>query len=590
MNDRHGRFSGPAALVLALAGMLNLGGQVFGQQVAQKGLLQGGLLAQAGSTRLNTTQINPNIRLQTVNLTQLLQPAPAFGSASLPAGLRVLQGDEASRFASLGTPTWITAASLQQSGALRVQRLNSNLQLVGRAAQTSANLRPELAGLLQLAQTRPFDEPVLTVDTKSGPLQIKLMSAEIGLEQAAGDLNAGAGRRSVNTSLALGYARSLNLGDEGLRAVQAVNEAPGSAAPDLASAQVVRPVVSQALNTVARLDVRRIDIAALLAPQGQGDGLDTIGGCSASNTGLYAAMDFPMKKNLPDVKSQGGRGTCWAFATVGAVETTLRRDAGKNVNLSEEDFVSYNKILAGQLDAGDGFWPLAAATQAQNNGYRFALENVWQYNQSQQRNAAETPKNSGHWTYNNSCGGYPFAANCSDTVHQAPSACLLVNGKQSCGFQLAQKRSPYGIDTSKTSNLYDASNRDASLFWAALALKSGNPVLMTHDANYLKSGGFVADVPYASVSHCDANNQNCKPNTAADVQNWNHVVMLVGYVTNAEMKARLPGAPEGAGGGYFIAKNSWGSCWGDGGYAYLPWNWLEKYVGRLDVNINGTVN
>jgi len=538
-------------------------------------------------------QINTQVgvqRLGTVNLTQVLQAAPAFGGASLPSGLRVLQGDEASRFVALGTPTWVTASALQQSAALRTQRLNSNLELVSRAARTSAALRPELSTLLQLAQTRPFEEPVLTVSTKSGPLQIKLMSAEVGLEGVTDSLSAGAARRSTNANLALGYARTLGLNDEGLRAVQAVNEAPSTPASDVVSAQVVRPVVSQALATVARLDARPINIGALLGPQGQGEGLDTIGGCPASNSGLYAAIDFPMKKFLPDVKSQGARGTCWAFATVGAVETTLRRDAGRNVNLSEEDYVSYNKILAGQLDAGDGFWPLAAATQAQKEGYRFAFERAWQYNQSRSRTATESPKDSGHWTYTNTCSGYPFASACSDTVHQAPSACLLVNGKQSCGFQLAQQRTPYGIDTRKSSDLYDPANRDASLFWTALAVRSGNPVLMTHDANYLMGGGFVADVPYASVSHCDANNQNCKPNTAADVQNWNHVVMLVGYVTNAELKAKLPNAPEGAGGGYFIAKNSWGSCWGDGGYAYLPWNWLEKYVGRLDVNIVGTVN
>ena len=541
--------------------------------------------AQAGGVKLNTTQVNVQ-QVQKLDLSRLLQVVPAFGSASLPAGLRLLQGDEASRFAALGTPTWITASSLQSSSTLRAQRLSSNLRLVNRAAQSSA-VRPELTNLLRLAQTRPFVELVLQVETKSGPLQVRLMSAEVGLEQAAGDLNAGAQQRSANATLDLGYARTLGLNDEGLRAVQAVNEAPTAGG---GAATTARPLVTQALNTVAQLTTRRIDLAALLAPQGQGDGLDTIGGCSASANGIYTAVDFPMKKFLPDVKSQGGRGTCWAFATVGAVETILKRDEGRNVNLSEEDFVSYNKILAGQLDAGDGFWPMSAATQSQNSGYHFAFENVWQYNQSWQRNATESPKDSGHWTYGKTCAGYPYAATCSDTVHQAPSACLLIGGKQSCGFQLAQKRTGYGIDVSKASNFYDPANRDASLFWTALAVRSGNPVLMTHDAYYLKGGGFVGDVPYSSVSHCDANNQNCKPNTAADVQNWNHVVMLVGYVTNAELKAKLPNAPEGAGGGYFIAKNSWGSCWGDGGYAYLPWNWMEKYVGRLDVNINGTVN
>ncbi|WP_407570119.1 C1 family peptidase [Deinococcus altitudinis] len=583
MNNRHGRFSGPAALALALAGMLNLGGQVSGQQVAQ---LQGGLLAQAGGTRLNTTQMN--VQLQSLNLTQLLQVAPAFGGASLPAGLRVLQGDEASRFAALGTPTWITAASLQQNSALRVQRLNSNLQVVGRAAAQ----RPELQNLLEAARTRPFEEPLLTVDTKSGPQQFRLMSAEVGLEQAAGDLSTAVQRRSVNTGLALNYARALNLDAAGIRAVQSVNEVAGAAGATPSNAAVgTRVVVTQALNAVTRLDLRPINIGILQAPQGQGDGLDTAGGCPGSNTGIFSALDFPMKKNLPEVKSQGNRGTCWAFATVGAIETTISRDFGRRVNLSEEDFVSYTKIRAGQLEGGDGYFPFGSAQEAQQSNYRFAFENVWQYNKSGQQTETETPKNSGKWIYAKSCEGYPFATTlCSNTVHQAPSACLLVDGKQSCGFQLAQKRSPYGVDVSRASNLYDADNRDASLFWTALALRSGNPVLMTHDANYLKGGSFVADVPYSSVSHCDDNNQNCKPNTAKDVQSWNHAVLLVGYVTNAEVKAKLPNAPEGAGGGYFIAKNSWSSCWGDGGYAYLPWNWLEKYVGRLDVNINGTVN
>jgi len=348
--------------------------------------------------------------------------------------------------------------------------------------------------------------------------------------------------------------------------------------------------VARALNSVTRATLNVRDLTQLLAPQGQGDGLDTEGNCSASANGLYQAIDFPMKKYLPDVRSQGGRGTCWAFATVGAVETTLNRDFKRRVNLSEEDFVAYNKILAGQLDAADGFWPLAAAKQSQENNYRFALENTWQYNKSRERTETETPKKSGHWTYTNTCKGYPFASTCSDTVHQAPSACLLVGGKQSCGFQLAQARTVYGIDMNRTSDLYDPANRAASLFWTALAVRSGNPVLMTHDAYYLKGGGFVGDLPYGAVQHCDDNGQNCQPNKAADVQNWNHVVMLVGYVTNAEMKAKLPNAPEAAGGGYFIARNSWGSCWGDGGYAYLPWNWLMKYVGRLDVNIQGTVN
>lgn len=142
-----------------IAGLaLGLGAQVMVGQVA----------AQVGGVKLNTTQVNVQ-QMQRIDLSRLLQVAPAFGSAALPAGLRLVQGDEASRFAALGTPTWITASSLQSSSSLRAGRLSSNLQLVSRAAQSSA-VRPELTNLLRLAQTRPFVEPVLQVETKSGPL------------------------------------------------------------------------------------------------------------------------------------------------------------------------------------------------------------------------------------------------------------------------------------------------------------------------------------------------------------------------------------------------------------------------------------
>lgn len=122
-----------------IAGLaLGLGAQAVVGQVA----------AQVGGVKLNTTQVNVQ-QVQRIDLSRLLQVAPAFGSAALPTGLRLVQGDEAGRFAALGTPTWITASSLQSS-TLRAQRLNSNLQLVSRAAQSSA-VRPELTGLLRLA-------------------------------------------------------------------------------------------------------------------------------------------------------------------------------------------------------------------------------------------------------------------------------------------------------------------------------------------------------------------------------------------------------------------------------------------------------
>src|SRR5262249_34813586 len=37
-------------------------------------------------------------------------------------------------------------------------------------------------------------------------------------------------------------------------------------------------------------------------------------------------------------------------------------------------------------------------------------------------------------------------------------------------------------------------------------------------------------------------------------------------------------APQGAGGGYVIVKNSWGCFAGDGGYYYLPFDWVKAFV------------
>jgi len=57
---------------------------------------------------------------------------------------------------------------------------------------------------------------------------------------------------------------------------------------------------------------------------------------------LPSAFDWRDSVALPQVRNQGGCGSCWAFATVGPLECNIRIKDGLTVNLSEQYLVSCN--------------------------------------------------------------------------------------------------------------------------------------------------------------------------------------------------------------------------------------------------------
>ena len=63
--------------------------------------------------------------------------------------------------------------------------------------------------------------------------------------------------------------------------------------------------------------------------------------------GILKNKDFPLKYFTPCIKAQKNRGTCSAFAVVGALEIRLLKNRKQEYNLSEQFTYFYNEIYGG---------------------------------------------------------------------------------------------------------------------------------------------------------------------------------------------------------------------------------------------------
>jgi hypothetical protein len=326
------------------------------------------------------------------------------------------------------------------------------------------------------------------------------------------------------------------------------------------------------------------------AEQGAGDGTDReSSGCPTHKPlGVYANMPWPLKFFATCVKDQAARGTCWDFATTGAVELLVAKKHHRWVNLSEQHMNFMMKHLWYPSYYGDGDWPANALSKMIDTGYTYPFEQDWDYNPSYGRTSNDAAA-----VYTHSCDVYagdekPY---CSDTNHQGLLVCAKILGVTFCGAVGPPIGTTSGFGPTATSSLWkpeDPSYSLALIFWAVGIFQKPvvfsfavAPSFYPENAN----GYVVYHGPHCPVHQNDKGQWICTPGPGCECDIGGHAVLVTGFVDNTDLPA---GAPAGSGGGYLIIKNSWGNCYGDAGYAYLPYDWVKAY--GLAADVVGDVN
>ncbi|WP_221090558.1 C1 family peptidase [Deinococcus aquaedulcis] len=277
---------------------------------------------------------------------------------------------------------------------------------------------------------------------------------------------------------------------------------------------------------------------------------------------------------ITTIKDQGARGTCMAFAYVSALESLIARRTTTRYNLSEQ--YAYYWMRGDDGTLGDGAWwgdydDMIAKKRM------IPTEVRWKYNASRSRLRVPADTKQPITAYKNSCVNYLNQA-CSDTTVQAQLVCQ--NGTNNCAW-----KPEWDIAPNAAFNFRPTAGNEV---WVALGgLNLGNPAAtrayrramlrqMLDRGDQLVLG-FGVDRAF------DAIGANGLPNTALMGQNFRggHGVHMVGYVNTGTQTydvkiGGLVGAKMTLPTGYFVIKNSWSCGFGDGGYAYLPDNFMDQ--------------
>ncbi len=336
-----------------------------------------------------------------------------------------------------------------------------------------------------------------------------------------------------------------------------------------------------------------------------GSGQDT--GTPFSSQGLMAQVNFPLKPFLPCVRNQGNRGSCVSFCVTGAAEVLTAKQFNRFVNLSEQDLYKHMRLDWGPIPPNfqdDGYVSEIAILAQMVTGYRFPFERDWDYNPS----PARSTNDAGNFV--NSCNNYSGGP-CSDTNHQAQHNCYSVETKvvtekvtEVCEFieGIPVVGDIFGAiggewvcetvkETIEKVELVEVCVYEANVGGTSgIRITGGLPVynaVVGHDAGlaaakFWLNSGFPLSVGIGTPgSFMNADSTGfVRVASGKEESDGGHCILAVGFVDNKDLPR---GVSPGGGGGYLIIRNSWGSGWGDGGYAYLSYDWLKKWCRAMTV-------
>lgn len=315
---------------------------------------------------------------------------------------------------------------------------------------------------------------------------------------------------------------------------------------------------------------RALSNAVAWEPRNDGQDKDTDQQCidrDFNPNGLMRKFDFALKRHLGRARDQKGRATCWAFAAVAAIEANAHKNTENWHNLSEQDLIMHHKLrwhpAPNHFKEGDSSGRVL--NMAFEKNYRFVVESKLEYNPSLRR----VPDEDATPPYSHSCDDY--GPDCSDTNHQAIQICHQSGfGHQWCSYwTLGLQRTTFV--SRRVADIWKAGDQDGSLQDLRTTLESGTPVVLGFSITPSWST-IQPDDPYMSLP------------ASPETKSGGHYVLAVGYIPREEVAAE--GIPaemlDGVDDDWIIIKNSYGRCWGDAGYGYIPAEQLKRIYAIVD--------